>query len=59
MTTSNDYQDYRVSVVHNALFVAALDRSITALSLPISGESGVNWVGMYVINNKPTQIEGI
>lgn len=52
-------QDYRVNVVHNAMFVATLNKSITALSLPISEHSVVNWTNLYVINNKPTQIEGI
>lgn len=59
MSTSPNVSDYKVNVVHNALFVAALNNSVTALSLPISSESGINWAGMYVINNKPTQIEGI
>lgn len=59
MSLSKEHENHRVAIVHNALFIAALDKSITALSLPISEGNGVNWAGKYVINNKPTQIEGI
>jgi len=59
MSTSGDREAYRVSVVHNALFIRTLERNITALSLPLTEDNSTNWARSYVTNNKPTQIEGI
>lgn len=53
-------EKYFVSLAHNAIFLKSLGNSITALSLPLIADSAnMRWASMYVVNNKPTQIEGI
>jgi hypothetical protein len=58
MNLTND-NERLVAMAHNAAFIDALRNSITAFSVPLTTSGGINWPSLYVINNKPTQIEGI
>lgn len=59
MTEEENRQQHLARFVHNTLFLDKLHKVPTALSLPISAESyGHNYARMYVLDRKPTQIEG-
>lgn len=58
--TEEQINAHKVRAVHNKLFVDALSRSITALSMPLVNEaSSIKWASAYTMSSKPTQIEGI
>lgn len=59
MTEEENRQQHLARFVHNTLFLNKLHKVPTALSLPISVDVlNQNLVRTYILNRKPTQIEG-
>jgi len=59
MTEEENRQQHLTRFVHNTLFLDKLHKVPTALSLPISTDAlNQSLAKSYVLNRKPTQIEG-
>ena len=59
MTEEEKRQQHLARFVHNTLFLDKLHKVPTALSLPISVDvPNQSLARTYVLNRKPTQIEG-
>ena len=59
MTEEEKQQQHLARFVHNTLFLDKLHKVPTALSLPISVDTpNQSLATSYILNRKPTQIEG-
>lgn len=59
MTEEENRQQHLTRFVHNTLFLDKLHKVPTAFSLPISVDTPNNGLArMYILERKPTQIEG-